>query len=134
MRTAVRVFLVAVMMCLLFSVPAAPASARECTIPYVLCGQVKHYAPDTGYDAPILVRCQFGNPASKWWVTEGRSSSSYCPDVDQIGVRKNEEIWCKQPLDGVGSYWRKRFDAPGWHKINDLFDDGYGCTVRRDRL
>ena len=113
----------------LFVIPT-PAQAGECTFGF--CGQVRHYAPDDGYDPTLLIRCNYGDPASRREVPEGRSSTSYCKDTDQIGVRNNEEVWCKY-VSSSGSYdWIKRFDAAGWHKINDIWSGGLGCTLRTD--
>jgi hypothetical protein len=111
------------------------ASAGECTIlpgGGAACGQLRHYSPDDGYDAPILIRCNFGDPSTNHELYEGQNSSSYCRDTDQIGVRANEEIWCKRIITTGVQQWQLVADAQGWHKINDLFDDGVGCSLRRD--
>lgn len=94
-------------------------------------GFIKHYSPDRGYDAAIIVRCDYGNPDSKRYVKEGERSSKYCPDVDQIYVRYNEEIVCKYVYP-THTVWEKKFDARGWHKINNFWNDGVGCVVTRD--
>lgn len=93
-------------------------------------GTIFHYAPDDAYDKPILIRCAGGTVKR---VPEGKSSRSRCPDVNHVGVRRNEEIWCKQPpAAGFPAQWVKRFDRKGWHPIPDPWVDGLGCTVRRD--
>lgn len=122
---------------LLLSGPgAAPASAGTCTA--TLCGSIRHYSPDDGYDDPILIRCDYGVPATNHLLYEGETSTKYCKDTDQVYTRTNEEIWCKYPtpqahIPGFDDWvWIKKFDAQGWHKINDIWDDGQGCTLRRD--
>lgn len=93
-------------------------------------GTIRHYAPDDDYDRAILIRCAGG---AKKQVPEGKSSRTRCADVNYVGVRRNEEIWCKSPdIPGDFNPWWKAFDAKGWHKIPDLWVDGQGCTVRRD--
>lgn len=100
-----------------------------------MCGEIYHYSPDDGYDPAIIVRCDYGVPASQRWIQEGEHSTYYCNDVDEIYVRDGEELWCKMPIDpwmGATYEWQKRFDATGFHKITDTWDDGFGCTLRVD--
>lgn len=114
--------------------PAPEAVAGECTA-YVICGTIKHYSPDDGYNPAIIIRCTYGDDSTKNYVAEGESSKKYCQDNDQVYVRAGEEIWCKYLVsDGMphAYKWVKKFDAAGWHKTNDLWDDGLGCTLRKD--
>lgn len=100
-----------------------------------VCGRIDHYSPDDGYDPAILIRCDYGDPNTNHYLEEGESSTQYCRDTDQVYVRTGEEIWCKMPIDpwlGATTEWRKMFDATGWHKIDDAWSDGYGCTLRVD--
>lgn len=113
-------------------VVASPASAGTCTGP--VCGTIRHIT-DAGYDRAIKIRCDFGDPDTFHKVAEGESSTKYCKDTDQVGVRKDEEIWCKYTTygpSGTHVTWKKKFDAQGWHKIYDNFNDGDGCVVQRD--
>ena len=90
-----------------------------------------HYMPDDGYDADIRVAC---NGGAGRYIPEGYSAGPnghYCAEqggVESIYVRTNEELWCKG-YDGV---WRRKFDAAGWHPVSSSFEDGVGCTLRRD--
>ena len=110
-----------------------PAFAGECTAG-IYCGTIRHYSPDTGHDAPITIRCTYGVASSKRYVPEGKSSKSYCKDTDQVYVHTNEQILCRYyRTTSYGSqipYWKIRFDATGWHKIDDLFNRT--CIVNRD--
>ena len=111
---------------------SSPALAGSCTGP--VCGTIRHIT-DAGYDRAIKIRCNFGDPDSFAKVREGESSTKYCVDTDQVGVRDNEEIWCKYTTygpSGTHVSWQKKFDAKGWHKISDNFNDGDGCVVQRD--
>lgn len=119
-----KILLVVAMVAALMSFNLNSASADECS--GSLCGTIVH-ASDSGYDADIVVRCTYGVEASKRWVPEGRSSASYCKDTDQVFVRTNEEIWCGSSPSSAKA---KRFDAQGWHKINNLFY--MWCVVQRD--
>lgn len=124
---------IVMMLAMLVVTPTAPASADECTKVFgvtVACGTIYH-AKDAGYDTPIGVRCTYGDPASTRWVKEKESSKKYCKDADQVYVAKGEEIWCHYDIADVG-VWRKKFDKTGWHKIDNLWDDGNGCVKRRD--
>ena len=121
------------MAAVLVGVSTAPAYADECTdLPWPLgekCGQIRHFSPDDGYDDPFPIRCKYGDPSTNHELAEGQNSTRYCKDTDQVYVRANTEIWC---LPTTYPGWVKRFDKRGWHKIDDIWDDGYGCTVRRD--
>lgn len=109
-----------------------PASAGELCDTTGICGTVKH-GTDYGYDAAIVVRCNYGTGISKY-VYEGESSTKYCHDTDEVYVRSNEEVWCKywiQEGAGTGHYeYIKQFDAQGWHKITDNFNKW--CVLHRD--
>lgn len=133
-----RLFIAFVMLLtLLVATPtiATPAYAGECTILGV-CGTIKHYTPDGGLDPAIIIRCDLGDPTTKHNLWEGETSTKYCKDTDEVWNRVGEEIWCKYPTTTsylTGDYtWIKRFDDAGWHKINDIWDDGWGCTIRED--
>lgn len=109
---------------------AKPASAGKVCDYTGVCGTIKHYSPDNGYDVSIIVRCKYGVSSSKRYVPEGRSSKSYCKDTDQVYVRINEEILCRHYDRNGRAYWYKQFDATGWHKINDAFNRS--CILQRD--
>lgn len=122
---------------LAFALPVPAANAGECSLNGTLCGQIKHYSPDDGYDAAIIIRCDWSDDTSlagARYLAEGQNSTSYCKDTDQVYVRTDEEIWCKKITSiSAGLYvWVKTFDSHGWHKIDNTFGDGLGCTVRRD--
>lgn len=102
-----------------------PASAGILCDTTGQCGTIKHYSPDSGYDAPIAIRCNYGSGPTRF-VYEGQSSKLRCRDTDQVYVRANEEIRCRT-LSGA---WFTRFDAKGWHKIKDTFTQS--CVVQRD--
>lgn len=106
--------------------PTAQATA-SCTLGF--CGELYHYSPDRGYDRATLIRCDWGNPSTNHLLREGQHSTRYCRDMDQIYVRRGEEIWC---LSGnrFGPFWAKRFDATGWHKVTDLFSQS--CVMKTD--
>lgn len=91
-----------------------------------------HYAPDDGYDQPILVTCNL--TASNMLVSEGTSLSAGCHGFNDIFVRINEEIWCKYKVSDQGgiTVWEKQWDATGWHTPPVGWADGLGCTVRND--
>lgn len=95
-------------------------------------GFIRHYYPDSGYDANIQFHCQ-GDP-SDWsmGIFEGQDSMTIpCLDVDSVTVYKGAEIWCKYGM--AGAYvWRKKFDATGKHPISNSWEDGLGCTQRKD--
>lgn len=114
----------------IMAVGAQPASAGTCSLGGTLCGTIRHYAPDTGHDAPITIRCHYGVASSKRYVHEGESSKKYCKDTDQVYVHTNEEIWCLTTTPEQTVYWFKKFDATGWHKITDAFNRS--CVVQRD--
>lgn len=112
---------------------APPVAAGECSMLGLLCGRLHHYSPDAGLDIAILVRCRYGDPRTTHAVPEGGSSRLECRDADEVYNRVGQEIWCKVAngfLLGEAYQWRRRFAAPGWHKITDAFQDGRGCTVR----
>ena len=112
------------------TVGAQSASAGTCSLGGTLCGTVRHYAPDNGWDGPITIRCDYGDSSTKHWVYEGQSSKSYCKDTDEIYVHGNEELWCLTTTPEQTVYWFKKFDATGWHKITDAFNRS--CVVQRD--
>lgn len=132
-----RVVLAAIFAIATLAVPA-PANAGPLCEYLAYCGSIKHYSPDDGYDAGIIISCKWGNglPVGGYThtVLEGQSSKAYCGDMDAVYVRPDEEIWCK--LTDIPAWgdlnWHKEFDAVGWHKTIDTWEDGYGCTVRRD--
>lgn len=124
-----RAFLATLLAAVWVAVPAQPAAAGNCTGDF--CGYIFHYTPDDDYDPAIRIRCNYGDPATNHLLYEGEGSSKYCKDTDQVGVRDGEEIWCKYYIMGLVS-WQKKFDATGWHKIDDVWDDGAGCTLRKD--
>ena len=111
---------------------AQSASAGKACDATGICGTVRH-AADSGYDAPIIVRCVYGTGPKKY-VPEGFSSKKWCRDTDQVYVRSNEEVWCLYWIQegvGTGHYsYLKQFDAQGWHKITDHFNKK--CIVKRD--
>jgi len=112
-----------------FAVPA-PANAGECS--YGLCGIIKHYSPDAGYDAAIIIRCDWSSSTTlsgAHYLTEGQSSKTYCTDTDQVYMRAGDELWCITG-DRFGTYFEKVMDATGWHKIDDLFDRS--CVLHKD--
>lgn len=114
------------------------ANATDDCLPVRSCGSVYHYTPDAGIDEPIRIDCNYGgavNPADVHLVKEGESSKKYCYDADAIFVGTSRELWCKRlvgsPSDSVW-VWQKEFDAYGWHKIDNWWSDGQGCTIRAD--
>lgn len=119
--TKIKVFLASLMLLLgvgAVSVAAAPAATADssCTAGY-FCGQIYHYAPDNGYDAPFLVSCDLNANGfgSVGYVHEGQNSRSLCRDVDGFYVNYGYQYRC---FDGGG--WGIVYNAPGWHKINNL--------------
>lgn len=133
-RSILATALTAVLASVLFA-PAPAAQAGGCT-GGVVCGVIKHYTPDAYYDPAILIRCDFGKSSTNKSLYEGESSKKYCADTDEVYVRSGEEIWCKYYSTTVGQgtlySWVKKFDATGWHKISNAFNDGAGCTLRKD--
>jgi hypothetical protein len=107
---AVLVFIAAVL-------TNSPANAGNCSS--LGCGSMTHYAPDDGYDSPMLVRCQWGDNATNFLLYEGSSSTSHCRDLDQIYVRPGENYRCRGWSGSYGWYWTGAYDATGWHKIYD---------------
>ena len=125
------------MMVAAFFVSSQPANASECTQILgvsIVCGTIYHYSPDGGLDSAIGIRCNYGDPSSTHWLAEGTGSKKYCADTDQVYVGSGEEIWCKMSNNAAWGdlNWKLMFDATGWHKIDDTFNDGYGCTKRAD--
>ena len=115
---------------LAFASPVPAATAGECS--YGLCGIVKHYSPDNGYDAAIIIRCDWSSSTTlsgAHYLTEGQSSKTYCVDTDQIYLRTGDELWCITG-DRFGTYFEKVFDATGWHQIHDTFDRS--CVLQKD--
>lgn len=112
---------------------AKSASADDsCSLFGTLCGTVRHYSPDDGYDDPIAIRCDYGEGPTQF-VYEGQSSTLRCKDTDEIYIRSNEELWCRYVVSGAhGDYyvWNKTFDAQGWHQIHNDFNRS--CRVQRD--
>lgn len=104
---------------------AQPASAGILCDTTGQCGTIKHISPDTGYDAPIAIRCKWQTGPTRF-VYEGQSSKLRCHDTDEVYVRYNEEIRCRSN----SGLWFTRFDAKGWHKIKDTFTQS--CVVQRD--
>jgi hypothetical protein len=100
-------------------VTAAPAHAGKLCDTTGICGTVHHYAPDNGRDTPIPVRCKYGDPSSTRYVAEGKTST--CKDVDQVKVRKGEELHILKFFKGE-PYWTKWHDATGWYKVDDTFN------------
>lgn len=132
MRKFVLSFLVVLGLALpLASVPTVAYADRSCNLFY-LCGRIDHYAPDTGYDAAIITRCNARDPYSRVDIKEGASSKWFCADIGSVYVRSNEEIWCKVPTERYFGKWSKMFDSTGWHTIKNTFNDGSGCVVQRD--
>lgn len=107
-----------------------PASAGTLCDTTLVCGTIKHRSPDTGYDVSIIIRCKYGDASSKRYVAEGQSSKKWCRDTDQVYVRINEEIRCLYYDRSGRAYWVTKFDATGWHKINDAFNRS--CVMQRD--
>ena len=105
-------------------------------------GNIRHYAPDDGLDGPILIRCDYGNEDTNHELYEGQNSQQHCPgDTDRVKVRAGQELWCKYSITSVTTVWRiprsddlghPLMDATGWYKIDNLWDDGHGCTLRAD--
>ncbi|WP_110240473.1 hypothetical protein [Nocardioides gilvus] len=113
----------------LLTFSASPTAAAPTCDYNVTCGWLNH-VEDNGYDAPIIVRCNYGDPNSERRVAEGEQSSKYCKDIDQVYVRTNEEIHCRRAARTGQWYWWKEFDARGWHKVNDTWRES--CVVQRD--
>lgn len=112
----------------LVSLTSAPAQAAA-------AGRVNHYAPDEGYDPPIIVRLNYGQSDSQRNLYEGEDSyyDRGWPDVDQIFIRDGEELWCLTSTPQGTWFWLKEFDGSGWHKINDWWGgNSRGCTLRKD--
>lgn len=94
--------------------------------------EVRHYAPDAGYDRDLLVRCG----SQGFVIIEGTSSTRFrdvflgpdCKGVTSIYVRPGEEWW---RLRGDGR-WERIADASGWRRLAETFTDKRGITVRED--
>jgi hypothetical protein len=109
------------------AVAPAPAQAETCVAGVCIGGKVFHRA-DANYDPAIIVYCNFNSDTPRY-VAENTSSTQDCGvDTDQIYIRAGEELWCKN--GNILEPWQKEFDAPGRHKINDLWSKS--CTLRRD--
>lgn len=110
----------------LVGVTASPASAGQCNGigPFKVCGDIRHYSPDNGYNPPILFRCDYGTgPTRELYI--GHSSTEFCKDTDEVYVRYGEVVVCK-----LVSGWKTVLSGAGWHKINDVFNDGEGCVLQ----
>lgn len=119
--------------------PAPAVAGPLCSASAAWCGSIQHYTPDGGLDSALYISCKWTSTGPDWsykyFVHEGESSRKYCEDADGVYVGQNEEIWCKvfKGVNGdYGYYWEKQWDATGWHKFNDFWDDGLGCTKRVD--
>ena len=102
---------------------AAPAQAGTCAFGVCEGGDITH-VNDAGYDEPIIVFCDFGDPWSeRKRVPEGTNSIAKCGyETDQVYVRAGEEIWCAYNFGPTyEDEWLLTFDATGRHKINDLW-------------
>jgi hypothetical protein len=114
----------------LLAAPTPAAQAVTCIPGTSLCqGGVLKHVTDNGYDAPIIVYCNFGSTVKRL-VREGESSQKYCgDDTDQIELRYNEELVCRSYVSGTGYQWVKVFDATGRHKIGDFWERECALTT-----
>ena len=122
-----------------------PAQASPVCDYGVSCGYIGHYSPNSGYDAPIFIICNWGDafyPGGEprpWsvlveagkFVKEGEKSSKYCHDTDVVVVRNNEQIACRETDRFGNHYWPVKFDSTGPHKIYDTFVERW-CVTQRD--
>lgn len=143
MRKVMAALAVALAVCGVLVGVQSSASATTCPPVGSCFGGKVYHASDGGYDAAIVVICNWGdafNPDGSEksraeqsrhfrYVEEGTWSTADCGiDTDVIFVRSNEEIWCEVgPQPG---YYAKVYDAIGPHKIHDLFKSK--CLVHRD--
>jgi hypothetical protein len=114
----------AMMLVSLGTIVAVPAPAMaSCTsiLGTLYCGKVYHHAPDDGYDAPIIVTCDWGTKVPKW-VYEGNWDP--CRDMDGMYARPGEDIVCYRADIGV---WQLLVED-GWFKTNDLYNGR--CVVQ----
>lgn len=94
------------------AVTAPPANAGTLCETFHQCGDFHHDSPDAGFDDPIPVTCNLGDPWSNYRnVPEGGDSS--CHDSDAFWVAFGKNVSCY-----IGGEWIK-FTATGWHKFND---------------
>lgn len=123
------------LLCMTILAIPSSASAETCVPGTNICegGDIRHYSPDEGYDAAIIVFCNWGAPwDNRKFVTEGSTSKDLCGvDTDEVYVRDDEEIWCRVPV-GVNQTLQfvKIFDQAGRHKIDDAWSSS--CVVQRD--
>jgi hypothetical protein len=88
-----------------------PADAGTCSS--FGCGRLWHIAPDDGYDAPIIVTCDW-NTKAQTWVYEGDWSP--CKDTDGFYTRPGDRTVCKWRSPYVGGWVAY---GPGWTKFTD---------------
>lgn len=101
----------------------APASAGWACDNGISCGTFYHYAPDDGYDAAIMIACNWNDVwGSSQLVYEGQMDR--CHDVDGVYVRPGTNIVCK-----FGWAWEHTYTIDGaWYKITD--DDHKTCVAQ----
>lgn len=116
------------------AIPLTPAPSYAHNVPATQQDhiEVRHYAPDSGYDADLVVRCG----SQGFHIIEGTSSTRFknvflgpdCKGVTSIYLRDNEQWWCK-----YSGTWRLKFNSNRrrWFTLGEHWTDGSGCTVRR---
>lgn len=78
------------------------------------CGIIVR-GPDAGFDPGLLLRCQFGDPYSNFWLNENQDSRWFCRDTDELRVPSNGYVlW----HNGYG-WVSMNSGYPGWVKIYD---------------
>lgn len=106
----------------------AQARRGQCSW-YLGCGTVDHYAPDDGYDPPIIITCDWG-AKPQTWLYEGQRGNTSCAgyngDVDGFYLRAGEQAWCFFSIRGVYNWYPR--GARGWNKVYD--GENWLCTLR----
>lgn len=99
----------------------------------ILGGEISHYFPDTGYDPKMPILCGKERiPVDKWYLAEGESSRGigFCDDAQKVWVYKGSDIYCKYGMAGAYQ-WKRKFARSRWRRIANQFNDGLGCTYRK---
>lgn len=114
------------------SVDPDPSSPPTQQVQDVLGGEISHYFPDDNYDPLMWIKCGAETVVEKFYLREGWSSRRYplCDDANKVWVPRGADIWCKYGIAGAYE-WKKRFSRSRWRSIANQFDDGLGCTFRK---
>lgn len=87
--------------------------------------EITHASGDSGYSAPIKIKCSDGRTASLY---KGGWSGTHCgAKTDYVYVGDGQEVKCQNLFPPFG--WRT-YDATGWHYV-----DGYTqlkCYMQAD--